>query len=526
MAKKYKLLLKMQLYSLFGINRLLHSHDKKEKNRTLVIGIAGLAIIGILVYLSGYICSVFADAGLVEAIPTLIIVIYSLIVLLLTFLKSSGALVGLKDYDMVMSLPVNNTSVVLSRLTMLYIMNLVIGMIALIPAIVVYSINTSVTISDFFVLFVALLLTPIIPIIIGLTIGILIVAVSSKSKHNNILALFLSIIGILLFVYVSSKLQTMDTSQIADISTMLTNYFNQFYPPAFLFSKALLNNDWISLGIFVLSSFLILLAFVAVVSYFYKQLNTRAFSHHAGKNFHLGELTVSSPFMALYKRELARFFSCTIYALNSCIVIILLLVISIMSVFYLPDVIMEQLEALGIMSVFETVIPLVVSVLVCICCTTSASLSLEGKSRWIMCSVPVKTITIFKAKILVNLTVILPILWISLILLRFAFPQTTIQTVFLFITPTIYALFISIIGMLLNVKYPRYDWTSEYYAVKGGAVSVLATVGVGLVLSAVPVYLCIFFRDYAQFIVIAITVFVAVITVIAYHLLTKIRLYM
>ena len=32
MAKKYKLLLKMQLYSLFGLNRLLHSHDKKEKN--------------------------------------------------------------------------------------------------------------------------------------------------------------------------------------------------------------------------------------------------------------------------------------------------------------------------------------------------------------------------------------------------------------------------------------------------------------------------------------------------------------
>ena len=183
MAKKYKLLLKMQLYSLFGINRLLHSHDKKEKNRTLVIGIAGLAIIGILVYLSGYICSVFADAGLVEAIPTLMIVIYSLIVLLLTFLKSSGALVGLKDYDMVMSLPVNNTAVVSSRLTMLYIMNLVIGMIALIPAIVVYSMNTSVVISDFFVLFVALLLTPIIPMIIALAIGIVIVAVSSKSKH-------------------------------------------------------------------------------------------------------------------------------------------------------------------------------------------------------------------------------------------------------------------------------------------------------------------------------------------------------
>lgn len=143
-----------------------------------------------------------------------------------------------------------------------------------------------------------------------------------------------------------------------------------------------------------------------------------------------------------------------------------------------------------------------------------------------MCSVPVKTITVFNAKILVNLTVVLPILWISLVLLRVAFPQTAIQTIFLFGTPTIYALFISIIGMLLNVKYPRYDWTSEYYAVKGGAVSVLATVGVGLVLSAVPVYLCIFFRDYAQLIVIAVTAFVAIITFIAYRILTKVRLYM
>ena len=76
------------------------------------------------------------------------------------------------------------------------------------------------------------------------------------------------------------------------------------------------------------------------------------------------------------------------------------------------------------------------------------------------------------------------------------------------------------------MKYPRYDWTSEYYAVKGGAVSVLATVGVGLVLSAVPVYLCIFFRDYAQLIVIAVTAFVAIITFIAYRILTKVRLYM
>ena len=164
MARKYKLLLKIQLYNLFDINRLLHSHDKKEKKRILYIGAAGLAIVGILLYLSGCISSTFANIGLVQAIPTLVIVIYSLIVLLLTFLKSSGALIGLKDYDMVMSLPVSNTAIILSKLSILYITNILIGIIVLIPTIFIYGMNTSVETSGYFILFSALLLTPIIPI--------------------------------------------------------------------------------------------------------------------------------------------------------------------------------------------------------------------------------------------------------------------------------------------------------------------------------------------------------------------------
>lgn len=37
MLKKYSLLLKMQLYNLFGINRLIHSHSDKEKNDFLLL---------------------------------------------------------------------------------------------------------------------------------------------------------------------------------------------------------------------------------------------------------------------------------------------------------------------------------------------------------------------------------------------------------------------------------------------------------------------------------------------------------
>ena len=52
MIGKYKLLLKMQMYHLFGINRLLHSHNQKEKVSLLAIGVAGILLVGILLFMS------------------------------------------------------------------------------------------------------------------------------------------------------------------------------------------------------------------------------------------------------------------------------------------------------------------------------------------------------------------------------------------------------------------------------------------------------------------------------------------
>ena len=187
--------------------------------------------------------------------------------------------------------------------------------------------------------------------------------------------------------------------------------------------------------------------------------------------------------------------------------------------------IVKQLEALGMISIFQTVLPLMIAMLVSMNCTTSASLSLEGKSRWLMCSAPVEAKTILQSKIAVNLTLVLPILLVSMIFLRIVFPLSIAETVLLFITPTVYTFFIAVIGMWLNIKFPRYDWTSEYYAMKGGAVSVLASIGVGAACSILPLYLCIFFQKQAQLIIITATCLVLLGTVVIYRRLCHIRLY-
>lgn len=515
----------MQLYNVFGINRMLHSHDTKEKKQFFIVGIAGISVIGIFMYLSGYISIALAEIGLIKVLPTLILISYSLFILFLTFLKGGSCLIGLKDYDMVVSLPVSNTVVILSRLTNLYAVNLMIGIVAIAPMMIVYGTSRNLTWETYLILLVSLMIAPIIPMIAALTIGVLISCVSSHSKHSNIFSLLFSVLGILLFIFAVSQMQTMQAKQVTNVSLMFMELINQYYLPAFLFTKALVYTDFSSLLSFVVLSVVIASVFVIVISYFYKRLNTIAFSHNTQKNFCLEKVKVSSPLGALYKKELKRFFSCTIYALNSSIVMILLFVASTFILFDMQDMIVKQLEALGMISIFQTVLPLMIAMLVSMNCTTSASLSLEGKSRWLMCSAPVEAKTILQSKIAVNLTLVLPILLVSMIFLRIVFPLSIAETVLLFITPTVYTFFIAVIGMWLNIKFPRYDWTSEYYAMKGGAVSVLASIGVGAACSILPLYLCIFFQKQAQLIIITATCLVLLGTVVIYRRLCHIRLY-
>lgn len=525
MKGKYKYLLRTQLYNLFGINRLIHSCDKQEKQRSAIVGALGLTAIAILaIYITKFSNSM-AEAGLGKALPTLMVVVCSLTTLTLTFVKSTGVLIGLKDYDMVMSMPVNTISIVTSRVTLLYLINLIIGFISMLPSSIIYILYEHPPICSYLFLVGALFLMPIIPMIISLSLGVLIVAVSSRSKHKNIYSLVLSTAAVLMIVLASTKTQSMDEAQITNLGVAIAETVNKFYPPAILFTNALLHNDWVGFVIFAAVSLVSGIAFIAIVSHYYKTLNTAVFSHYAKKDYKMGALKSSSPFMALYKKELHRLSSCTIYALNSCIGIVLLFVVAVMAVFFMPSTLRQQVEVMGIMIVIQNIMPIALAIFVSMTSTTAASLSLEGKNRWIMCSVPTQARTVYNSKIAVNLTVILPVLYVSAILIRIVIPYSLMQTVLMFLIPTVYAFFISVLGIYLNIKFPKYDWTSEYYAVKGGAISVLATVGGGMASSLTPLYLFIIFPHYQMIIMLGITCLILLATLAIYHKVCQMQLY-
>lgn len=525
MQNKYLLLLKMQLYNFFGINRMLHSHNKKEKQRSAAIGILVIIVLGLMIAYSTLFSAGLASMGDAGILPTISALICSLVTLVLTFLKSSGVLVGLRDYDMVMSLPVKSSDVVLSRITMVYLANLLVSMIVILPAVVIFGLNTDVGIVANLIFLLSILFMPVIPMIVSLGLGVLITAVSSRSKHKNIFSLVLSTLAVLLIVVASTKAQNMDSSEILNIGLVLSNIANRVYPPAAFISIAVLNQDWLYFFAFAGLSVLVGGIFVMIVAHFYQMMNTVTFSHAVTK--YVGKpLKISSPVRAMYKREFDRYFSCTIYALNSTIGMVLLLVVSVMLLFISPEMLEQQSGFAGLSQMLRQMLPMVIAVFITMTSTTAASLSLEGKNRWLMCSAPVRTIDIFNSKIAVNLTVISPFAVASILLLGIRMKVSPVQITLLCIVPAVYACFISVLGMYMNVRFPKYDWTSEYYAVKGGAVSVLATMGVGLLSSVIPFFICLIFTDFSTIIMVVTSCLLLTITATIYKSLKGIQLYM
>ena len=270
MRNRYLLLLKMQLYNLLGINRILHSHSKKEKQRSMALG--GILVIGLMIAYSTIISISLASMGTVNVLPTISALVCSVITLILTFLKSSGVLIGLRDYDMVMSLPVKNPEVVLSRLTMVYLTNLLISVIAVLPSVVIFGINSEVGISGNTMFLLSFLFLSVIPMIVSLGLGVLISAVSSRSKHKNILSLVLSTLIVLLIVAASAKAQSMVSDEILNIGIMLSNMANKLYALVGLISKAVEQQNWLYFLAFVGMSVLISAIFVGIVAHFYQKM--------------------------------------------------------------------------------------------------------------------------------------------------------------------------------------------------------------------------------------------------------------
>ena len=118
--------------------------------------------------------------------------------------------------------------------------------------------------------------------------------------------------------------------------------------------------------------------------------------------------------------------------------------------------------------------------------TTNSSISLEGKSFWILKMLPISVQKIFLSKILVNLTILVPTIIIGGTFFGIYLHLSLIEFIFIYLMPLSYALFASIGGLVFNILFPRFDYENEVRVIKQ-SLSVFLTIVIGLTLVIIPV---------------------------------------
>lgn len=519
---KFMGLLKVQMYGSFGVNKLLHARDKKEKRRA--VGVLSIAVI-LIILMFGYSTGLaigYRVLGLTEMLPAMMLMIVALVTIVLTFSGSTGMLFGMKDYDMVMSLPVSSAAIILSRLLWTYVLNLLVGCIALLPSIIVFGVTMHSSPGVWLMMVVSIFFAPMLPMTLALALGALITAIASRFKYKNLVVIILSI-GVTLAAIAGSFSLKGGAQQMVEIGKMLSDTINGFYPPARLFSNALIRESWTDFILFLLLSVIPVILFVLLLAVFYKKINSAILNHHTKGNYKMGALSVRTPFAAAYRRELGRYTSCNIYIMNTSISAILMVAMGIGILFIKPDQIDKMLEMPGVFNNLQKYAPFVMILISSLCSTTASSISLEGKNRWINSSLPVKNSVIYNSKIAVNLTVLLPAVLVSGILFTIALKPGLLNCILIFAAPAVYALFISVLGLYMNLKYPKYDWNNEIEVVKQ-SMSVGITMGAGALSAFVLIVAAVVFNQYIEVVIIAATIIFGIFTFMIYRKTVTIRM--
>jgi len=123
-------------------------------------------------------------------------------------------------------------------------------------------------------------------------------------------------------------------------------------------------------------------------------------------------------------------------------------------------------------------------------CTTGSAISIEGKNLWILKSSPLEVKDIFISKIAVNIILLVPAIIVDTIMLAIAFDLTLINFMWTILIPTLLAILVSVGGLLINLYFPKLDWTSQVQVVKQSLSSMISIL-MGGILVAVMIFITI-----------------------------------
>ena len=482
-------------YGLNGFSKKISS--TKEKKRILVTTVIMLFAASSIAYMITLYALLMADAleqiGFLEMILVMGILVSTLTVFFTSIYKAQGSLFTSRDYDLLMSLPIKNRTILTSKLINLLSLNWIFTAFILVPTSIIYFIRIgNLSWLYFIMVIIGVILVPLIPVILASIIAIIIAYFASKFKYKNITTILGSIILIIGFTIGSSYMQGIMETIVAN-GTSFMGMMGKLYPPVIYLTNTLIDTNFIELLKFIFVSVVPFVAFILLFSKSFKQINSRLGESYKRANYSMKSLKTNSLLYSLVNKEIKRYFSMPIYVLNTAIGMIMIIAASIATLFIDGETLAMYMD----LPYTETLFPLVILGMMIFCIglssTTSSSISLEGKNLWIIKSLPIRIKDIFLGKIILSLIITLPITILANMIFFLGLKFNISNLVWNITISSVYCFVAASFGLLINLYFPKMEWTSPTSVVKQSASAMISLITT-MVIIVLPVGAFILFK--------------------------------
>lgn len=473
-----KALFKKQMMETFA---WLYRNRKTGKSRSLGGAIAfGLlylgifAILGFVFYgMAEMLCQPLVDVGL----GWLFFAIMGLVAVAMgvfgSVFNTYTSLYLAKDNDLLLSMPIPPSKILAARLSGVYATGLMYELIIMIPTVIVWFLRYPA--EGWTVLFT--LLIPLVLSLVVLTLscvlGWLVAAISTRLRNKSAVTVVLSLAFLAGYYYVYGNAYSMLEKILSDPLGAGETAKRVLYP---LYQMGLAaEGEPVSMLIFTaIAAALFLLVYLVLQRSFIGIATTNRGT--SKPKYREKTARAGSPDSALLRKELRRFTGSPTYMLNCGLGIVMMVIAAVVLLIYrgtAAEVLAQIPEG------YAQVLYLLAAGAICMIMSmtdiSAPSVSLEGKSLWLVQVYPVSGWQALKAKLKLHLLlalipgllmtaaveyVIRPTLWFALLI-----PAVTV----------LYTLLTALVGLFINLKTPNLNWTSEVVPIK-------QSVGVMLVL--------------------------------------------
>lgn len=495
--KKLTSLLKAAMSQDMNLFKTKNKRETKISKMMLPIVIALIVMfsIGSYVYM---IAEELAPLGLTYIILTIFIMLTSLLTIIEGAYKSQGILFESKDNNLLFSLPIFKSKIFFIRIFKFITFQFLYNSLFMLPAIIVYAIFENPSISFYLISLVMLILAPIIPSIVASIIGYIIKGITSKFKAKNIMQVVLTSIILLLIFYASFNAQGMMAS-IAQNANSINDMITKIYYPAGLYLNLIHNFNLLDLLILFAINVIPFILFIYVASIFYFKIISK--SLEKGNNTKkvntkkISDMTFKpkTQLSGLINKEMKRFFSTPVFIINAGFGMVLMLAITILISINFDGMVNNMIQGKDIglsLSEIKAMLPKIfygfVVFISCMTSITSSMISLEGKSFNITKSLPVEPQKILLAKVLTSDIISIPVILLCDIIFFVVFRVAVIDIVFILFASFIIPTFTAIVGILMNLKYPKMDATSDTEVVKQ-SMSSMVSVFIGILVGMLSI---------------------------------------